>query len=63
MIIVLFGLFDEIMCKVNDAPNFAFAKLCCLKVPVVRPARQAKIISDLLDSSLQSVPRAFRCRQ
>ena len=26
-------------------------------------ARPAKVISELLDSSLQSVPRAFRCRR
>ena len=48
-------------CKVSYAPNFAFARLCCLKMPVVRQARPAKVISDLLDSSLQSVLSTFRC--
>ena len=43
------------------SPNFAFAKLCCLKIPVVGPARPAEVIFDLLDSSLQSFPRACRC--
>ena len=59
----LFEFFDEIMCKVNDSPNFAFARLCYLKIQVARPARPAKVISSLLDSPLQSVPRAFRCRR
>ena len=43
--------------------DFAFARLCCLKIPVVRSARAAKVSSDLLDFSLQCVPRAFRCRR
>ena len=47
--------------NVNDSPVFAFARLCCLKIPVARPARPAKVTSDLLDSSLQGVPRALWC--
>ena len=43
------------MCKVTDySPNFTFTRLCCPKIPVARPARPANVISDLLDSSLQS---------
>jgi hypothetical protein len=30
---------------------------------VARPARPAKVTSDLLDSSLQGVPRELRCRR
>ena len=49
----------------NDSPLFAFARLCCLKIPVARfaSARPAKVTSDVLDSSpwLQGVPRAPRC--
>ena len=41
--------------QVNDLPNFAVARLCFLKILAVRPAHPAKVISDLLDSSLQSV--------
>ena len=48
---------------VNDSPVFAFARLCCLTIPVARPARPAKVTSDLLDSSLQGVPRELRCRR
>ena len=40
--------------------QFAFVGLCFLKIPVVRPARPTNAISDLFDSSLKSVPRAFR---
>ena len=47
--------------NVNDSPVFAFARLCCLKIPVARPARPAMVTSDLLDSSLQGVPRELRC--
>ena len=47
------------ICKVNDSSNFAFSRLCCLKIQVVRPARPAKVISDLLDSSLQRSPARF----
>ena len=48
---------------VNDSPVFAFARLCCLTIPVARPALPAKVTSDLLDSSLQGVPRELRCRR
>ena len=51
------------MGKANDSPLFAFARLCCLKIPVVRYARLAKVTSDLLDSSLQGVPCVFGCRR
>ena len=47
------------MCKVNDLPNFE--RLCCLKTPVDMPERTEKVVSDLLDSSLQGVPCALRC--
>ena len=60
MIIVFIWVISVKICKVNDSPNFAFAWLCCYKIPVVRPARPAKVISDLLDSSLQSIPHAFQ---
>ena len=72
-LIIIWSLFDDYcvtwvtwstcvkICKGNDSPNFAFARLCCLKTQVVRPARPAKVISNFLDSSLQSVPHAFRC--
>ena len=51
------------MFNANDSPVLAFARLWCLKIPVVRSAHPAKVTSDLLDSSLQGVPRAFRCRR
>ena len=62
MIVLFIGVIRSISvkkCKVNDSPKFAFARLCSLKMPAARPARPAKVIFYLLDSSLQSVPRAF----
>ena len=53
----LFELFEEIIFILSNSPNFAFARLCCLKILVARrpmPARPAKVISNLLDSSLQA---------
>ena len=35
------------ICNVNDSFDFAFTRLCCLKMQVVRLARPAKVISDL----------------
>ena len=59
----LFQLFDEIMCNMNDSPDFAIARLCCVKIPVTKvcsdSARPAKVFSNLLDLSLQSVPVHF----
>ena len=58
----LFELFNQyLQTYAKWTAHVAFARLFCLKIPVVRPARPAKVISDLLDSSLKSVPRAFRC--
>ena len=45
------------ICKVNDSLNCAFTRLFCLEIPVVRPARPANVISDLLDSSAKRPPR------
>ena len=45
----------------HHSPNFA--RLCCLKIPVARPARAEKVISDLLDSSLQGDPCDLGCRR
>jgi hypothetical protein len=66
----LFWLSNEQKCKTkmsnaNYSPVFAFTRLCCLTIPVVRPARQARVTSDLLDSSLhwQSVSHALWCRR
>ena len=57
-------LFDQYslykICKVNDSPNFAFAGYAASNTGG-KPAGPAKVISDLLDSSLQSIPRAFGC--
>ena len=47
--------------NVNDSPFFAFARLCCLTMQAERPARSAKIVSDLFVSSLQSAPHACHC--
>ena len=55
--------FTEKLHPYRNSPLFAFARLCCLKIPVVRFARLAKVTSDLLDSSLQGVPRELRCRR
>ena len=70
-LMIIWWLFDDYLhycdyslhwnVNVNDSPVFAFARLCCLKIPVARPARPAKVTSDLLDSSLQGVPRALWC--
>ena len=40
--------------------QFCIRQAMLPQIPVVRPARPAKVISDLLDLSLQSVLRAFR---
>ena len=58
---VIIELFDEIIGKVFNSPNSPLANLRCFKIPVARPARPAKVISNLLDSSLQSVLSALRC--
>ena len=51
------------MCNVNDSPVLAFASLCYLKTPVVRPALLAKVSTDLLNSSKQGASRALQCRR
>jgi len=48
--------FTEKLHPYRNSPLFAFTRLCCLKISVVRFARLAKVTSDLLDSSLQGVP-------
>ena len=65
MIVVCFWVIWSILlvsvkiCKVIYLLNFAFARPCCLALP----ARPAKVISDLLHSSLQNVPNTFWCRR
>ena len=39
----------------NDSSNLALARLCCLNIRVVRPARPMKVISDLLDKLCNQV--------
>ena len=58
---IIWCLFHLFVQKVNHSPNFA--RLCCLKIPVARPARAEKVISDLLDSSLQGDPCDLGCRR
>ena len=51
--------FFLIICrKAKDSPDFV--RLRCLEIPVARPARAEKMISD---SSLQRDPCAFGCRR
>jgi len=59
-IIVIFYSLRYYNLAKNDPPVLAFARLCCLKIQVVR---FAKVTFDLLDSSQQGVPNAFQCRR
>ena len=50
--------------NVNDSPVFTFARPCCLKIPMAKPACLAKVVSDLLDSSLvQGSDKTSKCGQ
>ena len=61
---IIWWLLDHyltIICKAKNLPDFV--RLCCLNIPVAKPARAEKVISDLLYSSLQGDPCELWCRR